>query len=219
VIREETAGGVEGVVRRCSGEFACPFQRKEHLKHFVSRKAFDIDGLGDKQIEYFYDDSRCRSAAGGYLHAEAARRCQRKLQQAEEPRRLWRDLGAEAVRRDRGAARQLRSTRLIFSLGIRHVGEQTAKTLARAYGDWAPCTRRRWRSPTATQAAIEEMDALDDIGPAVVEAIGRLFRRAAQHRDGRGAGRATDHPGGREAGAGFTGRRAHRRLHRIARDA
>ncbi|MEZ5800893.1 MAG: hypothetical protein R3D29_11080 [Nitratireductor sp.] len=47
IIREETSGA-EGVVRRCSGEFACPFQRKEHLKLFVGRKAFDIEGLGEK---------------------------------------------------------------------------------------------------------------------------------------------------------------------------
>ena len=56
VVREEIATGGEGIVRRCSGEFACPFQRKEHLMHFVSRSAFDIEGLGAKQIEYFYDE-------------------------------------------------------------------------------------------------------------------------------------------------------------------
>jgi DNA ligase (NAD+) len=65
--------------------------------------------------------------------------------------------------------------RLIFSLGIRHVGEQTAKTLARAYGDWASLHEAALAIAGGDKAAIEEMDALDDIGPAVVEAIGRFF--------------------------------------------
>ncbi|HEX8570843.1 MAG TPA: NAD-dependent DNA ligase LigA, partial [Caulobacteraceae bacterium] len=56
VARETTAGGAETVVRRCTGEFACPFQRVEHLIHFVSRRAFDIEGLGAKQLQAFYEE-------------------------------------------------------------------------------------------------------------------------------------------------------------------
>src|SRR5207237_6738539 len=63
VVREETATGEEGSRARCSGEFACPFQKIEHLKLFVSRRAFDIDGLGEKQLQYFFDEEWVREPA------------------------------------------------------------------------------------------------------------------------------------------------------------
>src|SRR5690606_4637885 len=61
--RETTASGAETVVRRCTGEFACPFQRIEHLKHFVSRRAFDIEGLGEKQLIAFYEEGLIKEPA------------------------------------------------------------------------------------------------------------------------------------------------------------
>src|SRR5437763_14421955 len=63
VIREETAAGEEGSRARCTGEFACPYQKIEHVKLFVSRRAFDIDGLGEKQLQYFFDEEWVREPA------------------------------------------------------------------------------------------------------------------------------------------------------------
>jgi DNA ligase (NAD+) len=174
VVREETAGGVEGVVRRCSGEFACPFQRKEHLKHFVSRKAFDIDGLGDKQIEFFYDDSLLPIRQPADIFTLKARDDANGLQRLKN-REGYGETSAQKLFDAIDAARTVALDRLIFSLGIRHVGEQTAKTLARAYGDWAAVHEAALAIAGGDKAAIEEMDSLDDIGPAVVEAIGRFF--------------------------------------------
>jgi DNA ligase (NAD+) len=174
VIREETAGGVEGVIRRCSGEFACPFQRKEHLKHFVSRKAFDIDGLGEKQIEFFYDDGLLPIRQPADIFTLKARDEANGLQRLKN-REGYGETSAQKLFDAIDAARTVALDRLIFSLGIRHVGEQTGKTLARAYGTWASVHEAALAIASGDKTAIEEMDALDDIGPAVVEAIGRFF--------------------------------------------
>ena len=174
VIREETAGGVEGVVRRCSGEFACPFQRKEHLKHFVSRKAFDIDGLGEKQIEYFYDDPGLPIRQPADIFTLARRDAAQDLTKLKN-RDGYGETSAQKLFDAIEARREIALDRLIFGLGIRHVGEQTAKTLARAYGDWTSVHEAAVAIAGGDKAAAEEMDALDDIGPAVVEAVGRFF--------------------------------------------
>src|SRR5882762_8449528 len=131
VVRDKTATGEEGAVARCSGEFACPFQAVEHLKHFVSRRAFDIEGLGEKQIELFYEQEWVREPAD--IFTLEARNKEIHLQEVEgfgeiSVRNLF---GAIAVRRE------IPLERFIYALGVRHVGETTAVALARGYGTWA----------------------------------------------------------------------------------
>src|SRR5579872_3847075 len=81
VVREETAAGEEGSRARCTGEFACPFQKIEHLKLFVSRRAFDIDGLGEKQLQYFFDEEWVREPAD--IFTLQKRNAKLKLEQIE----------------------------------------------------------------------------------------------------------------------------------------
>jgi DNA ligase (NAD+) len=164
VVREQTAAGVEGVVRRCTGEFACPFQRIEHLRHFVSRRAFDIEGLGEKQIEFFFNDAHLPIKAPGDIFTLA--RLNREGYGEVSAQKLF-----DAIE----ARRSIELERMIYALGIRHVGETTARTLARAYGSWKSFHDAALLVASGDETAREEMDALEDIGGAVIDAVARYF--------------------------------------------
>src|SRR6202007_2922440 len=130
VVRDETATGETGAVSRCSGEFACPYQRIEHLKHFVSRRAFDIDGLGEKQIEMFFEKKWLTEPADRFTLG--GRNVKIRLGDEE-------GVGALSVRNLLNAIRarcEISLDRFIYALGIRHVGETPALALARGYGTW-----------------------------------------------------------------------------------
>ena len=169
VVREETATGEEGARTRCTGEFACPYQKIEHLKLFVSRRAFDIEGFGEKQIEFFFAQGWVKEPADIF---ELARRNKEiKLEEQE-------GYGETSVRNLFAAIEQRREIaldRFIFALGIRHVGETTALALARGYGSWTAFHDASLKVAKGDEETIAEMDALDQIGETVIEAIKAYF--------------------------------------------
>jgi DNA ligase (NAD+) len=121
-------------VRRCTGGLVCPAQAKERLKHFVSRNAFDIEGLGGEKIERFFAEGLIVRPADIFtLEARNA-----ALPEAErlEKRKGFGDKSIANLFRSIDARRAISLDRFIFALGIRHVGETTARDLARAYGSF-----------------------------------------------------------------------------------
>ena len=173
IVQEETASGAQSVARRCTGEFACPYQRREHLKLFVSRKAFDIDGLGDKQVDFFYDDPDfpVRTPADIFTLQRRNDEGLKKLKDKEG----FGEVSARNLFAAIEARRTIGLDRLIFSFGIRHVGEATARVLARAYGTFEAFHEAGLKIAAGDEAAREDMDALEDIGDAVVTAVARFF--------------------------------------------
>jgi len=172
VVREQTATAEEGAVARCSGAFACPFQAVEHLKHFVSRRAFDIEGLGEKQIELFYEREWVREPADIFTLEE--RNNEIHLQEVE-------GFGETSVRNLFGAIaarREISLERFIYALGIRHVGETTATALARGYGNWESFHESCLKLASGDDETKQEMDALDQIGDTVIESLRDYFGEA-----------------------------------------
>lgn len=170
VVRETTASGAETIVRRCSGEFACPFQRLAHLRHFVSRRAFDIEGLGEKQLTAFNER--------GWIQAPAdIFRLARDVEKLDELRAT--DGYGETSVRNLVAGIEARRTisldRFIYGLGVRHIGETTAVVMARGYGSVAAFLDAMDKVAARDPEAIEDLDALDQIGEAVIESAAAYF--------------------------------------------
>jgi DNA ligase (NAD+) len=169
VVREETATGEEGSRARCTGEFACPFQKVEHLRLFVSRRAFDIDGLGEKQLQYFFDEGWVKEPAD--IFTLPKRNDKLKLEEIE-------GYGETSVRNlfaSIEARRRIALERFIYALGMRHVGETTALALARGYGSWQAFHDAGMKVAKGDEEAIAEMDALDQIGDTVIQSVAAYF--------------------------------------------
>jgi DNA ligase (NAD+) len=169
VVREETATGEEGARAHCTGEFACPFQKIEHLKLFCSRRAFDIEGLGEKQIEFFFEKKWIREPADIFTLPQ--RNTKIRLEDEE-------GYGETSVRNLFEAIEQRREIpldRFIYALGIRHVGETTAMALARGYGSWKAFHDAGLKVAKGDEETIAEMDTLDQIGDTVIQAVAAYF--------------------------------------------
>ena len=210
VRREETSSGELGSRAHCTGEFACPYQTIEHLKHFVSQRAFDIDGLGDKQIELFYEQGWVKEPAD--IFTLEARNKRIKLEEVEG---FGENLGQKiCLRRLRRDAR-FRS----IASSIRSGSGMSAKPRRwRWHAAMAPgalSTTPASKLANDDEETKEEMDALDQIGDTVIESLRDYFGEAHNRRRiERLAAQILVRR--REAAQRFRNRRQDRGLHRHA---
>ncbi len=169
---DETTG-IADVVRRCTGGLICPAQAKERLKHFVSRNAFDIEGLGDKQIEAFYDDGRVLRPADIFTLAERDRRALKKL----KDQKGFGQRSVEKLFKSIDARRSVPLQRFIFALGIRHIGEGTARDIANAYATFEALRDAVVLALAGgpDSDAYRNIDDIEGIGETVVDALTEFF--------------------------------------------
>ena len=161
-------------VRRCIGGFSCPAQAVEGLKHFVSRNAFDIDGLGEKQAEAFYEWGLVMNPADIFTLEHRDSRSLTRLENREGFGKLSARNLFEAIE----ARRTIDLHRFIFALGIRHVGEGNAKLFARRYLTIEAFLEAMDKSAPFEGAAWEELNDIDGIGETAARAVVDFFANA-----------------------------------------
>ncbi|MGE0044686.1 MAG: NAD-dependent DNA ligase LigA [Hyphomonadaceae bacterium] len=159
--------GEADVVKRCTGGLTCPAQAKERLKHFASRRALDIEGLGDKQIEEFYD--------AGFLKAPGD--IFRLHQHANEIRERegYGETSVAKLMASIEARKAPALERFITALGIRHIGETLAGVLARHYGSWDAFAEAALAAAKGDESARAELASVEKIGPIKAQAIIDFF--------------------------------------------
>ena len=154
------------VARRCTGGLTCGAQAVERLKHFVSRNAMDIDGLGEKQIEAFFHEGTITNPADIFtLEARDAEGLSRL-----KNREGWGEKSASNLFSAIEKAKNVTLARFIYALGIRHVGEETAKLLAKNF-----LTFEHWREAMFAADAAAQLLAIDGIGETVAQALIQFF--------------------------------------------
>ena len=169
------------VVRRCTGGLVCPAQAVERIRHFVSRNAFDIEGLGEKQVRALYDWGLVRQPAEIFT---LERREQASPLQKLENRDGWGKTSTRNLFAAIEARRRIALGRFLFALGIRHVGETNAKRFARHYGSWAALAAAAEAAEPPREKgdkgneAWREINDIEGIGPIVAGALVDFFAEA-----------------------------------------
>jgi DNA ligase (NAD+) len=163
--------GEPEVARRCTGSLVCPAQAVEKLRHFCSRNAFDIEGLGDRQIAFFYEKNLIRTPADIFTLQARDSQSLTRIENFEgfgkvSTRKLF-----EAIE----ARREIVLNRFIFALGIRHVGETNAIRLARSFETFE-ALREAAREAAPESEARKRINDIDGIGDVVAEAVADFFR-------------------------------------------
>jgi DNA ligase (NAD+) len=170
--------GRTDVVRRCTGGLICPAQAKERLKHFVSRSAFDIEGLGEKQIELFYDEGRIMRPADIFTLQDRDARLPPDQRLVEK-----KGFGAKSTEnlfKAIEARRKISLDRFIYALGIRHIGETTARDLSKAFTTFEALRIASLAAAGGGKGsdAYQEIDNIEGIGETVVDALVDFFSEA-----------------------------------------
>jgi DNA ligase (NAD+) len=163
-------------VRRCTGGIICPAQAVEKLKHFVSRAAFDIEGLGAKQVEQFYADGWITTPADIFtLRA----RYGTGVQQLKN-REGWGEKSASNLFDAIDEKREIPLARVIFSLGIRHVGENSAALLANHYTSWDTFEQAMTTAEIGAGAAWEDLIGIDGVGTVMATSLVTTMQQEAE---------------------------------------
>ncbi|WP_298499701.1 NAD-dependent DNA ligase LigA [uncultured Maritimibacter sp.] len=162
-------------VRRCTGGMICPAQAVEKLKHFVSRGAFDIEGLGARQIEMFYHDDQLPIREPADIFTLATRDAENltKLRNRDG----YGEKSAANLFAGIEERRQIPLNRVIFALGIRHVGESAANLLARHYGDWSSFETAMTGATPEGGSAWDELLSIDGIGAVMATSLVTTFQQ------------------------------------------